>query len=400
MAIPSPIRSELLRRRAEIVPYGHPDAGIELVQSFGALDLEYAALRTNAVLIDQPQRATIEITGSDRIDFLDRMLTQQLKPLAEKPLGTRNSFWLNRQGRIVADLRVLELGDRAQFDVDVHAAQTVIQTLSDYIFTEDVQLRDQTRTGHRLALIGPTSAMLLEQAVESVQTGEHPATMEIGNVSIATIAGASVVIDRQTRLGVDEFAMLARADDAERVYLKLLELGMPEQLDAIGDEQAAFNSDGSPADTIRLRPAGWHAFNTVRIEAGVPMFYLDFGPDSLPAETGVFEDRVSLTKGCYLGQEIVARMHSLGHPKKVLVALRCEDGAADQPVSGAPIMDMQGAEVGAVTSSSPSPLLGGSILCFAMVKWGIHEPGTVVSISTDSEPISATVQQPLRCVEP
>jgi len=130
------------------------------------------------------------------------------------------------------------------------------------------------------------------------------------------------------------------------------------------------------------------------------MFYLDFGPDSLPAETGVFEDRVSLTKGCYLGQEIVARMHSLGHPKKVLVALRCEDGASDQPVTGAPVLDENDKEVGAVTSSSPSPMLGGSIICFAMLKWSAREPGTSVRIATDTGPVSATVQKSLRFVEP
>ncbi len=75
---------------------------------------------------------------------------------------------------------------------------------------------------------------------------------------------------------------------------------------------------------VRLRPAGWFAYNIARLEAGTPLYNIDFGPDSLPAETGLLHSRVSFTKGCYLGQEIVARMHARGHPKHTLVPIRMQ----------------------------------------------------------------------------
>ncbi|MEC9373550.1 MAG: tRNA-modifying protein YgfZ, partial [Planctomycetota bacterium] len=128
-------------------------------------------------------------------------------------------------------------------------------------------------------------------------------------------------------------------------------------------------------ERYRMRPAGWHAFNIARIEAGSPLFYVDFGPGNLPHESGVLKDRVSFTKGCYLGQEVVARMQSLGHPKQLLVGLRITkpiEKDSQQPVTGDRVFasDEAGAEaVGAVTSSTIAPLLSQSAICFAQVKW-------------------------------
>ena len=134
MSIPSPLRAELLRRRAELVPYGPPDAGVEVAQTLGPVELEYAALRKSCVLIDQPQRGSVEISGSDRIDFLNRMLTQDLRPLSGGAFRWLESFWLSRKGRIDADVRVIGLTDRVVFDLDIHSVATLIETLGAYLF--------------------------------------------------------------------------------------------------------------------------------------------------------------------------------------------------------------------------------------------------------------------------
>src|SRR5262245_1256909 len=108
----SPIQALHERAQAVLMPYGHDerDPGIPLVATYGELELEYAAIRKHAALYDQPHRAVIEVTGPDRIDFLNRMITQELKGLSQGEV--RRAFWLNRKGRIDADLRVIELGDR------------------------------------------------------------------------------------------------------------------------------------------------------------------------------------------------------------------------------------------------------------------------------------------------
>ena len=131
------------------------------------------------------------------------------------------------------------------------------------------------------------------------------------------------------------------------------------------------------------------------------MFNIDFGVNNLPAETGVIDERVSFRKGCYLGQEVVARMHSLGHPKQKLVSLRVEApaGPEAQPVTGAAVAvagDEERVPVGAVTSSTRSPMLGDACIALAQVKWDHTAPGTALMVQTDAGWRGARVGASLR----
>lgn len=156
----------------------------------------------------------------------------------------------------------------------------------------------------------------------------------------------------------------------------------------------------------KVRPAGWHAFNIARIEAGTPVYLIDFGPDSLPAETGVLLDRVNFKKGCYLGQEIVARMNARGHPKQQLVGIRFEvdeamrdpqTGLPPQPVTGTVLsLAGGGAEVGVVTSATLAPMLSSSPIAFAQAKWDHIAPGTKVECRTDRGTIAGAIQDGLK----
>jgi len=402
MTIPSPIRAELLKRQADLAPYGPPDAGVELVQTFGLLELEYAALRSSCVLIDQPHRGTIEMTGSDRVDFLNRMLTQELKPMEGGALVSRESFWLDRKGRITADVWVIGTPERIMIDLDTHSRSGFLETLDAFLFAEDMEMKDVSDDWHRMSLVGPTSVDLLPLVVDDVISGVKPDGIGAGQVCEVKIAGGLVVVDRQDRLGVPEFGLLMQAEHAVAVYTKLTEIGMPTEQDTIGEENAGLRTDDSPGAAIRLRLAGWHAFNIARIEAGVPMFNLDFGKDTLPAETGVIQDRVSFTKGCYLGQEIVARMHSLGHPKQVLSAIVCDSNSTEaespEPVTGSPVI-VGDKVVGGVTSCTLSPMMGGKTVCFAVLKWAHHEADTKVEIQTEMGNLGGVVQPSLRFVD-
>ncbi|MCC7406605.1 MAG: aminomethyltransferase family protein, partial [Phycisphaeraceae bacterium] len=147
-----------------------------------------------------------------------------------------------------------------------------------------------------------------------------------------------------------------------------------------------------PKRTILGRGIGWMAYNTARIEAGSPLFHVDFGPDSLPHETAILSQAVSFTKGCYLGQEIVARMQSLGHPKRLLVGLRLPDDRL--PIAGSQVLTADGQVVGAVTSSTLSPLLGQTAIALAVVKWGRHEPGTTLRVAAEGAIVDARVVPP------
>lgn len=372
---------------------------VGVVQTYAELELEYAALRKSAVLMDSPQRATLAVTGSDRIEFLNRMLTQELKGAPE--WSVRRSFWLNRKGRIDADLRVVLLPDRVLLDVDVHAAQTARRTLSRYIITEDCTIEDHTDTLHRLELHGPGAAALLTSVAGAAIDRLAPdSAMEV------TIAGAKIILDRWDCTGVPGYSLLCPAQDVVKVYTGVLEAGGWKDAGAPAPTTPLSNAAQQNAHRT-IRPAGWHAFNIARIEHGTPLFNMDFGNENLPAETGVLNDRVSFTKGCYLGQEIVARMHARGHPKQVLVGLRGPSidfdapQMADQPEGGMPLYESESESaepVGTITSSTISPMLGAAVICFGSVKHALRGAGTALYCRGSRGWISLRVQESLRFV--
>ena len=378
MPTTSPIRDRHLEHEASFLPFGEGETAAEVVETFGPLELEYAAIRRGCALFDMPQRATIRVTGSDRIDFLNRMLTQELSGIA--PMRSVPSFWLNRKGRIDADLRLIHTENETWFDLDTLSAERTIEGLSGFVFSEDVAFEDVTSTRHRLALAGPTANAALESL--SAQTPS-----ELGMCTATTIADAKVLIDRHDTCVDPTFDLHLDADDVRAVY------------------EAIAGVD----ESYRVRPAGWHAYNIARIESGQPLYHLDFGPDSLPAETGVLRDRVNFKKGCYLGQEVVARMDALGHPKQTLCALRLPSaehpGAEHQPMTGAPVYkagdDPSDAKpIGGITSSTRSPMLGDDIICFAQIKWAQSSPGTQVQVMSGAGISQAKVAPALRLYAP
>ena len=378
MPTTSPIRDRHLEHEASFIPFGEGETAAEVVETFGPLELEYAAIRRGCALFDMPQRATIRVTGSERIDFLNRMLTQELSGIA--PMRSVPSFWLNRKGRIDADMRLLHTEDDTWFDLDTLSAQRTIDGLSSFVFSEDVAFEDVTSTRHRLTLAGPTANEVLGSL--GAETPE-----EVGMCTATTLAGTSVLIDRHDTCAEPTFDLHLDADGVRAVYEAI----------AGGDE------------SHRVRPAGWHAYNIARIESGQPLYHLDFGPDSLPAETGVLHERVNFKKGCYLGQEVVARMDALGHPKQTLCALRLPSadhpGAEHQPMTGAPVYkagdDPSDAKpIGGVTSSTRSPMLGDDIICFAQLKWAQSSAGTEVQVMSGAGISQTKVAPTLRLYAP
>jgi len=423
MARVSPLRKEHQHAEASFLAYGSPGGGapgtpgsdsgsapipaVDVVETFGELESEYAAIRKGSLLVDWPQRGTIEIGGADRIEFLNRMVTQGIKDL--QPFRTARTFWLNRKGRIESDLRLIELGDRMLVDVDIHAAARTAQGLAGFVFAEDFKIADGTERWHRLALHGPTAILLLRE-VSSALEGPALSDLQPGMATMVSVDSRRVIVDRWDSTGEVGLELLMDAGDVEAVWRRLIETGVMHNGEHESDAQI-----GAPvgARRFRLRAGGWAAYNIARIEAGTPLYNIDFGPESLPAESGAIADRVSFTKGCYLGQEVVARMHSLGHPKQTLVALRVESRASGmhdgpvalpmQPVTGGFVYavpeggkDEDAEAVGAITSSTLAPMLSGAPVAFAQVKWKWTPAGTKLLVDAENTRLPAVVQDGLR----
>ncbi|MHC4419288.1 MAG: CAF17-like 4Fe-4S cluster assembly/insertion protein YgfZ [Planctomycetota bacterium] len=355
----------------EYVPYEPAEAGepaaCELVATYGEPESEYAAIRRGAGIFDSPHRGTILITGAERRDFLDRMVTQELKDLEAGVV--KPTFWLNRKGRLEADLLLVELPERMLVDVDVYRAAYTVGTLSDYVFTEDVVITDVTGEYHHLAVHGPQAGRIVAAA------GGGACDPDALRARPVRIAGVEVVVARRDQAGEVGLELIMPYGQAEKVWDALL---------------------GAAEGTTRVRPVGWYALNIARIEAGTPLWGIDFGPQNLPHETGALRDRVSFTKGCYLGQEIVARTETQGKPRQALVGLRPRSDLL--PVAGAPVYGRDeadgsgsGPQVGVVTSSTLSPMLGSVPIAFAMLKTSYAEPGTTVLVSAEGEHTEAVV---------
>jgi folate-binding protein YgfZ len=355
-----------LHRLAEATFAPYPPAGsvhagdstpTEMVATFGDVNAEYEAIRTGVGLLDLPAQTSLTATGADRDEFFNRLVTQQITPGDE--WHSTPAFLLDRTGRIAADIRIVQLPDRTIVSLDAAVAATAMQAMERYIIADDVELRDDSEHFHRLSMLGQGAPSLLI-SLSKHKAGSSLNDLKPYSVSLVEIAGAEVVVDRADRIGSMSLELFVPTDSVLDVYQQLLEAG-----------QAMADADSTP-----FRAVGWAACNITRVECGAPAYLIDFGARSLPHETGVLDQRVSFTKGCYLGQEIVARTQALGKPKQQLIALKFEGG--DPPTVGddlVPDNSEKTTSVGVVTCSIASPQLDGSPYCFAQVKTSHIEIG-------------------------
>jgi aminomethyltransferase len=349
-----------------------PFADVQIVSTFGQPQAEYSAIRKGCALIDFPQRGILKVLGKDRLDFLNRFLTNQLvaregsQPIA--PGSGIYAFLLNNKGRIVADMNVLERGDHTLLETDLRNIPQIRPALEKFVFSEDVRFEDCTGKFHQIALHGPkTQDVLNEIAPES---GQLP---PLGSAPLRLL-DTDAIIWRDDPAGVPGYFLIFPATAAGKIWSRLL---------------SGFSTpppDQTQPAKRRIWPTGWAAFNTTRIEAGRPLFGIDFDDTVLPAETGQLPRAVSFTKGCYLGQEIVARMHARGQIARLIVGIRMSDDAL--PIAASPVCDQERNQVGVITSSTMSPILSNSAICLAMVKKQFAALGTALLI-----PAEGTIRQ-------
>jgi folate-binding protein YgfZ len=344
--------------------------------SYGSVEVEYAALRRGCALLDGCARGIIRVRGKDRLDVLQRMLTQDLRGLDSG--AVRRSFWLNRKGRIDADLSVVAFDDHWLLECDALDAPGAATSLSSFIFNEDIELVHDA-TLRVLSLAGPSTF----EALTAVGADTGVLAPSDARSCMVHVAGIPCHAWRLDWFGVPTVHLACAAERAAELWKALLA-----QVDLAHGRR-------------RVRPCGWYAQNIARIEAGEPWCHVDFGRESLPHESGVLRERVSFTKGCYLGQEIVARMESLGKPKQVVAALRIVGDAL--PSAGEQVFSLTeggglAEQVGAVTSSTLSPMLGAVSIALATVRTAHAAPGTILAVNAEGMTARAVVQPTLRFV--
>lgn len=374
------------------MPQSDPASGIAIPAAFDGYEQEYAAIRRFVGVHPATHAGCVQLTGTDRLDLLSSLVTADLRPLAtDAGIGCAPALMLNEKGRIIADMVIGDDGERTLCAMDRVDVPMIIEHIEKRIFTEDVQLADAS-SNNAIWLLGPAAVAAVTKAA---QLGDAT-VCDNGAVGVVRPKESPEWIWMRCDLGpIQRIIVVPAVGSVGAVWAALL--------DACGYE-ADVKIDAEHAQrrrqSLRGRPVGWLALNTVRIEMGLPMYHIDFDATALPAELGqrAFERRVSLTKGCYLGQEIVARMHNLGQPKRV-----CCQVAFDQPIepglgqavyaSADDARDQRDA-LGVITSASPSPLAGDQTIALATVQFNIHTPGTQLFINSPQGPALATVTEP------
>ena len=296
------------------------------------LDAQYRQLREEAGVVGRSGRGVIGVSGPDAAEYLQGQLTNDIEAL-EPGAGCRAEL-LNRKGHIQADLRVVRpSSEEIVLDTEAISTAAAARHLTMYSIGREVSVTDRSADTAVVSVIGP-------------RTEEVTGIARLAPLAVTeTRIGATDLLAVGTRAGID---------------LLLPAAGLAE----IGDELL-----GRGAAEVSEQAA-----EILRIEAGDPRFGAEMSTETMPAEAGIVDETVSFTKGCYIGQETVARLHYRGRPNRHLRGLRL-DGAA------APGEEVRAGErvVGSIGSACLSPAHGHIALAILRRE---AEPGAKVSVGT------------------
>ncbi|MBX3439628.1 MAG: aminomethyltransferase family protein [Planctomycetaceae bacterium] len=297
-------------------------------------------------------RTTIELRGSDRAAFLHNFCTNDIRKLA--PGAGCEAFLTNIKGRILGHIVLSADVDVLWLDSESGTGDFILAHLDRYLITEDVQMIDRSADLVSLLLVGPQAETVLTQHVRDFIT---PTLW--GQVH-ASMGGIQVMIRRVGFTTPPGYQILVPVAEADRV-------------------RSQFTSSGvSLADSAVLE--------VLRIESGFPRYGVDLTDENIAQEAGRTPQAISFTKGCYLGQEPIARFDALGHTNRELRRVDIEGGPA--PAAGTPVLDSSGATVGRITSAALHPLTEKPI-ALAMLKAFVLTPGTPLTVGDLSATVAA-----------
>jgi folate-binding protein YgfZ len=302
-----------------------------------------AAARKSVAWIDRSDRARLAVAGPDRARFLHNLATNDVKRLAEG--DGREAFVTSPQGKTLGYVTLLACPDHILLRTDPGGLEHVLPHLRKYGVFDDVALDDLSDGTFELHLAGPHAEALVGRCARRAPRAE------LAHVT-AEVAGRPVRLVRESPAGVAGLTLIG--DRADRAAV----------IDALERAGAAFG-------LAALAP---QAFEALRIAAGTPVFGRDLTPDNLPQELDRDARAISFVKGCYLGQETVARLDALGHVNRILRGVRCADLPVPTPGTA---LEADGKTVGTITSAAYSLALGAPV-ALAIVRTTHAQPGTAL----------------------
>ncbi len=298
-----------------------PEAGWSIPATYGPVDLEVRAVRARAGMIDWSDRAKIRLTGSERVTFLDGIVTADMKILI--PGTSAYTLLLNERSRVLGDLRVYGFVDSLVLDIEAAQKDTVLAILEKARVSDDVEFSDLGACGH-IEVHGPAAGGLVTDVLSVDVRGLAPDAF----LTFAVDKHHEGHVGRVRGLGEIGYAIWSPGSSLGEIW------------DALSRRD--------------VTPIGRDSFEVLRIEAGTPRFGMEMREDTLALEVAP-EFALSFTKGCYVGQETVARGTYVGQVRRKLFGLRVD---ADIPPIHGDKVSKGTREVGKVTSGTWSPTTG------------------------------------------
>ena len=319
---------------------------------------EYSAVRDGgAGVIDLSSRGRLLVSGSEAVMFLNGLITNDMKTLAVN--SWMPAVFPNVQGRLLAAVRIIHREDGFLIDTEGPTFETVAKLLERFTLAGDFRVTNLTSETVTLSLQGGNAPEVLLKAL-----GETSANVERQGVVTAQLEGGSeVTVIRATHTAEDGFDLFVAGSEAQALHDSLTKAG--------------------------AHSVGPATQETLRIEAGIPRYGLDMDEANVVTETNL-DEAVSFTKGCYIGQEIIARIKYRGHVAKKLTGLVFESKVVLR--HGAKVLSSDDKEIGRVTSSAFSPRLGRTI-ALGYLKYDYLSPGTSVKVVSSEQEFPATVSE-------
>ena len=319
-------------------------SGRSVVLAYGSVAAEYEALHSRAALFDRSHRGRIRVTGERAAEMVTGLVTNDVAALA--PGQGCYAAALTAKGKIIADVRVFVDEGSVLVDAPARAAEGWAAMVRKFVNPRVAPHSDETARLRDIGVFG-ANARHVVAAMTGVQSPALTALAPYAHVTV-DIDGARVLVTSVPDLCVEGFEVIAPAESCDGLWQRAVDAG--------------------------AMPAGLDAWEIARVEAGRPEWGLDIDDSTIPQEANFDElHAISYTKGCYVGQETVARVHFRGHVNRHLRGIRAP--GVEPPPRGATLHDAAGAQVGDVRSAVRSPMLGG--IALAMIRREV-EPGAAL----------------------
>lgn len=326
--------------------------GAEVVAHYGDPAAERAALRDAVGVLDLSCRSRLCLMGADRVKFLHGQVTNDVQRLRVGE-GCYAAL-VNAKGRMHSDLNLYHLAGELLLDFEPGYTAAVSERLEKYAVTDDVQMLDAAPHYGLLSVQGPRAAEAVAQLALPWELPAKP---------------LSFSAHQDPTLG--QLYLMRRAGGGFDLFIPTAALGV------------VFDKLLAAVKSLGGRACGWHALEAARIEAGIPRFGQDMDESTLPPEAGLEARAISYSKGCYIGQEVIARIRTYGQVARTLRRLLLPADLAPLPVPGDKLL-ADGREIGHLTSVIPGLALG-------YVRKEHNAPATRLTLRTAAGDCSVTV---------